>query len=174
MLKLSISWLLHSSNKHEIADKPALWNLLISNIWGIWPEERSLDDKAAPLSLGPSYALCTVATGHSAAPFPQQHLPQSFSLPTLTVLLIICPSGSSRLVGMQWHGTGVWISASPRIRDAEHTFIIFWPTFQLWKDVYLRIGLSFYQGVRCAAAKLSEFRMEFVYWPLIRSSSVSS
>lgn len=62
--------------------------MLISNIWGIWPEERPLDDKASPVSLGPSYAVCTPATGRTAAPFPQQHLHQSFSLPTLTALLI--------------------------------------------------------------------------------------
>lgn len=81
--------------------------MLISNIWGIWPEERPPDDKASPVSLGPSYAVCTPATGRTAAPFPQQHLHQSFSLPTLTALLSTCPLEAA-VWWHQWHRTAVW------------------------------------------------------------------
>lgn len=149
--------------------------MLISNIWGIWPEERSLDDKTSPVSLGPSYACLYTGYWPDCCSLPPTASAPKFLPPHTHSAAYHLPSGSSCLVGMQWHRTVVWISASPRIRDAEHTFVIFWPTFHLlWKNVYLRIGLNFYQGIHSAAAKLWQFNMKFTCWPLLRPSSVSS
>lgn len=88
--------------------------MLISNIWGIWPEERSLDDKTSPVSLGPSYAcLYTGYWPDCCSLPPTASAPKSLPPHTHSAAYHL-PSGSSCLVGMQWHRTVVWISASPQ------------------------------------------------------------
>lgn len=146
--------------------------MLISNIWGIWPEERPPDDKASPVSLGPSYAVCTPATGRTAAPFPQQHLHQSFSLPTLTALLIAPalwkqPSGGTS--GTVWRCDQCFPKDSGCWTHFHYLLTNFPPSLEkcLSEDI-------FYQGIHSAAVKLWQFSMKFTCWPLLRPSSVSS